>query len=97
MRDGTYRWMHSRALPRRGPDGEIVEWYGSTEDISERRSSQDALREETRALEILNTALGRRGVGARSRAACPACDGRGRGAHRSPVRRVLLQRAERGR
>ena len=57
MRDGTYRWMHSRAFPRRGPDGEIVEWYGSTEDISERRSSQDALREETRALEILNTAL----------------------------------------
>ena len=57
MRDGTYRWMHSRALPRRSPDGEIVEWYGSTEDISERRSSQDALREETRTLEILNTAL----------------------------------------
>jgi PAS domain S-box-containing protein len=57
LRDGTYRWMHSRAFPRRGPDGEIVEWYGSTEDISERRASQEALREETRALEILNTAL----------------------------------------
>jgi PAS domain S-box-containing protein len=57
MRDGSYRWMHSRAFPRRSPDGEIVEWYGTTEDISERRSSQDALREETRALEILNTAL----------------------------------------
>ncbi|WP_414476223.1 PAS domain-containing protein [Microvirga sp. M2] len=57
MRDGTYRWMHSRAFPRRGPDGAIVEWYGTTEDIAERRSSQDALREETRALEILNTAL----------------------------------------
>jgi PAS domain S-box-containing protein len=49
--------MHSRALPRRGPDGEIVEWYGTTEDIHERRASQEALREETRALEILNTAL----------------------------------------
>jgi PAS domain S-box-containing protein len=57
MRDGTYRWMHSRAFPRHGPDGQIIEWYGSTEDISEQRSSQDALREETRALEILNTAL----------------------------------------
>jgi PAS domain S-box-containing protein len=57
LRDGTYRWMHSRAFPRRGPDGEIVEWYGTTEDISDRRSSQDALREETRALEILNSAL----------------------------------------
>jgi PAS domain S-box-containing protein len=57
LRDGTYRWMHSRAFPRRGPDGEIVEWYGTTEDISDRRSSQDALREETRALEVLNSAL----------------------------------------
>jgi PAS domain S-box-containing protein len=57
LRDGTYRWMHSRAFPRRGPDGEIVEWYGTTEDISDRRSSQNALREETRALEVLNSAL----------------------------------------
>lgn len=57
MRTGEYRWMHSRASPRRGEDGQIVKWYGTTEDISERRASQDALLEETRALEILNTAL----------------------------------------
>jgi PAS domain S-box-containing protein len=57
LRTGEYRWMHSRAFPRRGPDGRIVKWYGTTEDISERRASQEALQEETRALEILNAAL----------------------------------------
>ncbi|NBJ13832.1 PAS domain S-box protein [Microvirga arsenatis] len=57
MRSGEYRWMHSRASPRRGPDGQIIKWYGTTEDIHERRVSQDALQEETQALEVLNTAL----------------------------------------
>jgi PAS domain S-box-containing protein len=58
LRSGEYRWMHSRAYPRRAQDGSIVKWYGSTEDIAERRASQDALRDETRALEILNSTIG---------------------------------------
>ncbi|WP_262269814.1 PAS domain S-box protein [Microvirga yunnanensis] len=57
MRSGEYRWMHSRAFPRRGPSGDIVKWYGTTEDIHERRAAREALQEETRSLEILNTAL----------------------------------------
>ncbi|WP_114188895.1 PAS domain S-box protein [Microvirga aerophila] len=57
LRNGEYRWMHSRAYPRRDGDGRILKWYGATEDISERRASQDALRDETKALEILNTTI----------------------------------------
>jgi diguanylate cyclase (GGDEF)-like protein/PAS domain S-box-containing protein len=33
MADGSYRWMRSRAFPRRDDDGNIVRWYGYTEDI----------------------------------------------------------------
>ena len=31
--DGSYRWMRVRAFPRRDDDGNIVRWYGYTEDI----------------------------------------------------------------
>lgn len=35
MADGNYRWMRSRAFPRRDEDGNIIRWYGYTEDIHE--------------------------------------------------------------
>jgi PAS domain S-box-containing protein len=57
LRSGEYCWMHSRAYPQRGSDGRILKWYGTTEDISDRRASQDALQEETHSLEILNATL----------------------------------------
>ncbi len=33
--DGSYRWMRCRAFPRRDDDGNIIRWYGYTEDIHE--------------------------------------------------------------
>ena len=45
MRDGSYRWMHSRAFSRRDDEGRIVKWYGTTEDIHERHIAEAALRE----------------------------------------------------
>ena len=45
LADGSYRWMRSRAVPRRGPDGRVLRWYGSTEDIHERRRAEEELRE----------------------------------------------------
>ncbi|HLL32069.1 MAG TPA: HWE histidine kinase domain-containing protein [Allosphingosinicella sp.] len=41
MRDGSYRWARSRAFPRRRDDGEICLWYGSTEDIHERKVAEE--------------------------------------------------------
>lgn len=39
--DGTWRWFRSFAVPRRTERGEIVLWYGSSEDITERKLSQE--------------------------------------------------------
>lgn len=41
MREGDYRWARSRAWPRRGTEGEILLWYGSTEDIHERKAAEE--------------------------------------------------------
>jgi two-component sensor histidine kinase len=37
MRDGRYRWARSRAFPRRDEAGAIRLWYGSTEDIHDKK------------------------------------------------------------
>jgi PAS domain S-box-containing protein len=51
--DGEYRWHHVRGEPLRDPDGKIIQWYGLSIDIDERKKAEDHLR-ETRAK--LNTA-----------------------------------------
>ncbi|WP_162244715.1 PAS domain-containing protein [Aureimonas sp. Leaf454] len=43
MVSGDYRWMHSRAYPRRDERGQIVRWYGTTEDVHERRLGEEHL------------------------------------------------------
>lgn len=44
-RDGAYRWVRARAQPRRDGAGEIVRWYGTLEDIDDRKETENALRE----------------------------------------------------
>lgn len=39
--DRGWRWMRSRGSPRVGPTGEIIRWYGSVEDIDDRRKLED--------------------------------------------------------
>ncbi len=36
--DGSWRWVRARAYPRRRANGEIVRWYGTVEDVHERKS-----------------------------------------------------------
>jgi PAS domain S-box-containing protein len=48
---GEYRWARSRAFPRRDGSGRVVKWYGSTEDIHERKSAEAALRQLNETLE----------------------------------------------
>ena len=38
--DGEVRWARSRAFPRRDEQGAILRWYGSTEDIHERKVAE---------------------------------------------------------
>jgi PAS domain S-box-containing protein len=40
---GEYRWMRSSAFPRHDKTGTIVKWYGTTEDIEERKRAELAL------------------------------------------------------
>jgi PAS domain S-box-containing protein len=39
-----WRWMRSRGSPRFGPSGKILRWYGSVEDIDQRKHMEEALR-----------------------------------------------------
>ena len=51
MDDGSYHWMHARALPQRDADGVIRQWFGMTEDVQNRRQVEQALRELNEHLE----------------------------------------------
>lgn len=44
--DRRWRWMRSRGSPRVGPTGQIVRWYGSVEDVDDRRRLEEALRKK---------------------------------------------------
>jgi C4-dicarboxylate-specific signal transduction histidine kinase len=43
--DGEYRWHHVRAEPLRDPDGKIIQWYGISIDIDERKRAEVHLRD----------------------------------------------------
>ena len=43
MKDGSYRWMRSRAVPRFDIDGNIIRWYGSIEDIHQQKLTEAEL------------------------------------------------------
>jgi PAS domain S-box-containing protein len=42
--NGEYRWMFHRKVPLRDANGDIVKWYGSSLDIDERKTAEEALR-----------------------------------------------------
>jgi len=46
--DGEYRWHHVMGEPLRDPEGKIIQWYGLSIDIDDRKKAEDHLR-ETRA------------------------------------------------
>lgn len=52
--DGTYRWFLSRAFPIRDKHGRVTRWFGTNTDVDEVRRTQEALKDESRILELLN-------------------------------------------
>jgi PAS domain S-box-containing protein len=42
--NGEYRWMFHRKVPLRDANRNIVKWYGSSLDIEERKTAEEALR-----------------------------------------------------
>lgn len=43
--DGSYRWVHARATALRDAEGRVIRWYGTLEDIHDRKLAEIALRE----------------------------------------------------
>jgi PAS domain S-box-containing protein len=48
--DGVYRWFMLRAIPLRDERGNVVKWYGTSTDIEDRKSAEEALLETQRRL-----------------------------------------------
>ncbi|MBW4574113.1 MAG: response regulator [Aphanothece sp. CMT-3BRIN-NPC111] len=42
--DGIYRWHLTRALPMRDENGQVVRWFGTCTDITDRKQAEEALR-----------------------------------------------------
>lgn len=53
--DGTMRWFLTRVNPLRDAQGRVVKWFGTNTDIDEVRRIRQALQDETRMLELLNS------------------------------------------
>jgi PAS domain S-box-containing protein len=43
--DGEYRWHHTKGEPFQDPQGKIIQWYGLSIDIDERKRAEDHLRD----------------------------------------------------
>ena len=55
-RDGQYRWFLSRAVPIRNAEGNVIRWFGTNTDISERIQVEAELEEARRQAEAANQA-----------------------------------------
>ena len=55
--DGEYRWFLVRTVPLRNEQGNIVKWYGTSTDITERKSAENALRDSGVQLQALTRRL----------------------------------------
>jgi len=51
--DGEWRWFHSRGLPLRDANGQIVRWCNLLVDIDERKKAEEALRLNERNLGLI--------------------------------------------
>ena len=93
---GDYRWMRVACRPRFDGAGTLIGYVGLAVDIDDARNAEEALKADKTALETLNRIGAAHRRRARPRERRPDGDRRRRRAYRRPVRRLLLQCAERG-
>lgn len=55
--DGSYRWMLTRGLTLRGPDGSVVRMLGTSTDITARRAADEDLARTIQNLQAANARL----------------------------------------
>ncbi|WP_229257210.1 ATP-binding protein [Duganella callida] len=51
---GEFRWFLVRANPVHDSDGSVLRWFGTCTDVDQVKRAQEALRDETAVLELLN-------------------------------------------
>lgn len=51
---GEFRWFLTRANPVHRSDGSVLRWFGTSTDVDQVKRAQEALRDETAVLELLN-------------------------------------------
>ncbi|NML60935.1 PAS domain S-box protein [Massilia sp. RP-1-19] len=53
--DGEYRWFLTRVNAVRDRDGKVLSWFGTNTDVDQVKRVEQALREESNVLELLNS------------------------------------------
>jgi len=53
--DGKYRWFLTRVNPVRDRHGRVARWFGTNTDVDEVKRAEQALRDESHVLELLNS------------------------------------------
>jgi PAS domain S-box-containing protein len=53
--DGQYRWFLTRVNPVRDRHGKVLRWFGTDTDVDEVKRAEQALRDESHVLELLNS------------------------------------------
>ena len=56
-KDGEYRWFLTRVTPIRDKNGKIQRWFGTNTDITERKETEDVLKETFKTINQLNRTL----------------------------------------
>ncbi|KAF0095518.1 MAG: PAS/PAC sensor hybrid histidine kinase [Puniceicoccaceae bacterium 5H] len=55
--DGSYRWFLSRAVPVRDQSGNVIRWFGSNTDITDRLEAEEQLRQSEAQFRALADAM----------------------------------------
>jgi PAS domain S-box-containing protein len=53
--DGKYRWFLTRVNPVRDRHGRVARWFGTNTDVDQVKRAEQALRDESHVLELLNS------------------------------------------
>jgi len=54
--DGSFGWAFSRAIPLKDANGKIIEWFGAATDVTDRKQTEQALREREQQLRLATEA-----------------------------------------
>jgi PAS domain S-box-containing protein len=54
--DGSFGWTCSRAIPLKDANGNVIEWFGAASDVTDRKQTEQVLREREQQLRLATEA-----------------------------------------